>query len=265
MTGRAIEEGLRARVWRGTTYWSGRARLGDLGVFAKRFPSTVSGPPFVLVHGIGVSSRYFHPLAVALAEYGPVYLIDLPGYGAAPSARRDVSLGEHAAVLAELLEALGLVDPVLVGHSMGTQIVTRLAVDRPDVTDRLVLIGPTMDPAARTFLRASLRLGHDLLREPPLTNAIVVWDYIVRCGPVYYFRQLPHLLDDRIERRMPLLTARTLVLRGDRDPIAPAVWSRRLAELAPDGRFEEVEGAHVMMFTDPARAARLIEEHAAQR
>ncbi len=51
---------------------------------AGRTPSAAprdARPAFVLVHGIGVSSRYFHPVAAFLAEHGTVYAIDLPGYG----------------------------------------------------------------------------------------------------------------------------------------------------------------------------------------
>ncbi|HYO82090.1 MAG TPA: alpha/beta fold hydrolase [Bryobacteraceae bacterium] len=41
-------------------------------------------PPVVLVHGLGVSSRYMVPLACSLARHFPVYSPDLPGFGEAP-------------------------------------------------------------------------------------------------------------------------------------------------------------------------------------
>src|ERR1700760_3021969 len=106
-------------------YFTSRVLYDDLAVVTRRFPPVEGAPsegrPFVLVHGIGVSSRYFHPSAAQLAKYGTAYLVDLPGYGSAPNPHRDVSIANHADVLAKRLEAAGIDDPILVGHSMGTQ------------------------------------------------------------------------------------------------------------------------------------------------
>ena len=49
---------------------------------------------------------------------------------------------------------------------------------------------------------------------------ISVTDYLLRCWPPYLFIQLRHMLADRLEDRMPAIAARTLVITGDRDPIA---------------------------------------------
>jgi pimeloyl-ACP methyl ester carboxylesterase len=231
----------------------------------ERFPGSQPVPPdggpprsYVLVHGIGVSSRYFRPLAVELATTGAVYLVDLPGYGAAPNPRRDVTLADHAAVLASFLRATDLVNPVLVGHSMGTQIVSLLAARHPDVTDRIVVLAPTMEPAARTPARAIGRLLHDATRERPIVFWIAITDYLIRCGLPYLWRQMPHMLSDRIEERVGTNHAKTLVVNGDRDPIAPSGWARELGASDDDTTFHEVHGPHVIMHTDPAMIARHI-------
>lgn len=251
----------------GTTYTDRMARrrpfrkLAGLDVDLHVIKGPPNVRPFVLVHGIGVSSRYFGPMAKELSKHGTVYAVDLPGYGTAPDPRRDVELADHGAVISELVRELGLVNPVLVGHSMGTQIVTQLAVDDPTLTDRLVLMGTTMPPHLRTVPRASFALFKDILREPAHCNLVVMVDYFFRCGIPYYLRQLPKLLDDRIEDRLGDIRAKTLVIAGDRDPIAGDGWSLRVANTIPDGSFAEVEGAHVVMFTDPARVAALIADH----
>jgi pimeloyl-ACP methyl ester carboxylesterase len=255
-------EGERRRRRRGVEFFVRAERHADLAVCVKRFPTEVDGGPvFVLVHGIGVSSRYYHPVSAELAKRGEVYLVDLAGYGAAPNPRRDVSIADHSAVLGEFVESAGLANPVLVGHSMGTQVVSQLAVDRPDLTDRIVLIAPTIFPPERQLWRQALHLGDDILMEYPWVNGIVATDYFVRCGVPYFLAQSKHLLADRIEDRMPAVRARTLVLRGDHDPIVPRDWAREVARLAPDGRFEEVIGPHIVMWSDPVRTAELILGH----
>jgi len=249
------------------SFFTSQTLFDDLAVVIRRFPTREGvqkgGRPLVLVHGIGVSSRYFHPTAAELAKYATVYLVDLPGYGSAPNPRRDVAIADHAEVLAKFLGAAGIEHPVLVGHSMGTQVVTKLALDHPDVTDRLVLLAPTMDPDARTFWRASGRLLRDILtREPPQVNALVSIDYFFRCGIPYFLKQTKHLLADRIEDRLPVLDVTALVIRGDKDCICPPGWTREVAGILRHGRYAEVEGPHVIMFTDPKRIAELITEHA---
>jgi pimeloyl-ACP methyl ester carboxylesterase len=263
--GAVPESGYRARTTRGAAFFTSRREYEGLDAVIRRYPtSTEHGPVFVLVHGIGVSSRYFQPAAAELAKHGEVYLVDLPGYGSAPKTRRgrDVSIADHAAVLANVLRESELVDPLLVGHSMGSQVVSRLAVDSPEVSDRIVLMAPTLYPGYRTLGAAVARLLADIWREPLRVKAIAAVDYLVRCGIPYFLRQLPHLLEDRIEERLGDIRARTLVLRGDADVIVPVEWSRSLADLVPTGSFVEVAGPHVVMFTDPVSVAEAIAGHA---
>lgn len=245
------EDAYRVRRFRRATYFTSRQAFDDLTVVVRRFPGVAEGRAYLLVHGLGVSSRYFQPVAAELAKHGRVYLVDLPGYGSAPDPRRDVTLRDHARVLAAFLEASGLQDPVVVGHSMGAQVVARLAIDHPRAAGRIVLMAPTMPPEARTFWRATGRLLHDALREPPAVMWIAVTDYFIRTGLPYLLRQTPHMLRDRLEEDLPGLTTPTTIVNGDRDPIVPIEWAEATAGLIPGGRAEVVRGAHVIMYTDP--------------
>jgi pimeloyl-ACP methyl ester carboxylesterase len=244
---------------------SRRETFSDLTIDVTRLAgprSARAARPFVLVHGIGVSHRYFEPVARLLAHHGDVWLVDMPGYGTAPKPPINPSVADHARVLGEFLDRHGISRPVLVGHSMGAQFVTKLAEVRPEVTDRLVIIGPTTEAKARTPLRQGWRLFREFVIDPWRVKAVVGVDYLFRCGPSYYLKQLPLLFEDHIEKRMPLLTeARVLVMRGRNDPIAPRDWCRALAGSAFDGSFVEVAGPHVVMFTDPARVSQLLVQH----
>jgi len=260
--GPAGEELYRVRRVRGRQYFTSRQQHDDLTIVVERFPGPeqVATHTYVLVHGIGVSARYFHPLAAELSHIGRVYLVDLPGYGAAPNPRRDVTLADHAAVLAGFLREVDLRAPVLVGHSMGTQVVSVLAAAHPDVTDTVVMLAPTMVPSARKPWTAIGHLLHDATREPFRVWWISTVDYVVRCGLPYLMRQMPHMLRDRLEDRVPSHGARTLVINGDRDPIVPSEWAEELSRAHPHGEFREVRGPHVIMHTDPEMIARHITE-----
>lgn len=254
----------RARIVRGATFWTSRQVHEDLTIVVKRFgvrhEPIDTDRTFVLVHGIGVSSRYFQPLAAELAHLGAVYLVDLPGYGAAPDPRRDVTIAQHAAVLASLLRRSGLEGAVIVGHSWGCQVVSTLARDHPDVTDRIILMSPTMMPRARTFWRATRNLLQDAVREPPVVFGIAVTDYLVRCGLPYLLKQVPHMLQDAIETRVGTLRAKVLVVNGDRDPIVSPDWATDLSSLSADISYREVHGPHVIMHTEPEMIAEHVRE-----
>jgi pimeloyl-ACP methyl ester carboxylesterase len=266
--GPLAEDGYDTRRSRGAEFFTSRQQHEDLTVVVKRFPGRpgmdAATPPltFVLVHGLGVSSRYFEPLASELARRGRVYLLDLPGYGAAPNPKRPVTMTDHAGAVAAFLRESGIHDPVLVGHSMGTQVVAIVAEQDPDAASRIVLMSPTLEPVARTRARAIRNLLRDALREPLAVFGIAFVDYVVRCGPPYLFAQLDQMLADRIEERLPTLTSRTLVIAGDRDTIVSREWARSLSGLVPGAEFHEVHGPHVIMHTDPVMISKHIVDFA---
>ncbi|MFW6188751.1 MAG: alpha/beta fold hydrolase [Actinomycetota bacterium] len=212
-------------------------------------------PPVVLVHGIGMSGACFLRLAEELAATHDVYALDLPGYGTAPNPERPLSVPELGHVVAGAVAALGLTAPVVVGQSMGCQIVVDTVGDHPGLCSGYVLVGPTVDPRARSLPGQGWRLLRDMLREPLPTGALVLRDYL-RMGPVRYLRTTRHMLRDRIEQDVRGCTVPGLVVRGQRDPVAPRRWARHLARTAPDARFLEIPGApHNAQHTHPGELA----------
>ncbi|TBN57011.1 alpha/beta hydrolase [Glaciihabitans arcticus] len=253
------------RRFRGATFYTSRDTFNELAIAVQRFPASSTGGRntapinYVLVHGIGVSARYFQPLARELAKRGTVWLVDLPGYGSAPNPKRDVSIRDHAEVVAAFLARSGIENPVVVGHSMGCQVVSELALLHPELVDSIALLAPTIERGERRLLTQATRLGLDMLREPLRANWVVLTDYLFRCGLPYYLRQLPHLLGDAIEDRLPSITAKAVVIAGHRDLVVPPTWAAEVAALLPNGELAIVEGPHVIMFTDPISIAAVLE------
>ncbi|MBN8882934.1 MAG: alpha/beta fold hydrolase, partial [Salana multivorans] len=105
---------------------------------------------YVLVHGLGVSSEYFEPIAARLARTGTVHLLDLPGFDGVPHHGRRLGIGGYADVVAAWVRREGLADPVLVGHSMGAQVVVEVLARYPDLATRAVLVGPPVNASERS-------------------------------------------------------------------------------------------------------------------
>jgi pimeloyl-ACP methyl ester carboxylesterase len=211
----------------------------------------------VLVHGIGSSSQYWSQTARVLAAERQVLSVDLPGFGRSTPVPRALSISEHADALGTFLEEQGARGALLVGHSMGCQVVVDLVRQDPGASRGLVLVGPTADRTARTPLRQGWRLLRSSAREPWALTAVQVRSFLA-CGPRTYLGTVAPVLADRIEDHLPEVHVPTLLVRGEHDTVAPAAWLEHLADLTPRAATAEIAGAHhVAQWTHPQRLAGL--------
>ncbi len=101
-----------------------------------------SGPAVVLVHGFGGHTFSYRHLIPDLAKDHRVVAIDLKGFGYSERPQKsDYSLGAQARLVVRLMDTLRIESAALVGHSMGGEVVMRVAARYPDRVERLVLAG----------------------------------------------------------------------------------------------------------------------------
>lgn len=211
----------------------------------------------VLVHGIGMGRKVFADLARRLAPHGRVIAIDQPGYGEAPEPPRTPTMERTADLVAAYLRKIDRGPVILLGHSMGTQVVTEVAVRHPDAVSRLVLVAPTVDRRHRRAVSQLVRLGIDLVGESPKVLLLGAREYL-RAGP-HLRRKMAAMLRHRPEDAYPRVTAPALVLRGERDRVAPPSWCAEAVAALPDARSQEIAGhGHETLIRDAGPAARAI-------
>jgi pimeloyl-ACP methyl ester carboxylesterase len=220
------------------------------------------GPDYVLVHGLGMAHEYWDGLADELETTGTVYALDLPGFGDAPEPAEPLGMPESGELIAELIAGEGLDRPVLIGHSTGAQAAAETAARHPELVDRLVLIGPTVNPRERTLAKQTARFLQDVAVLNPKVFAQGVASY-AEAGPGWYVRNLRPMLEHRIELVLPAIAVPTLVIRGEHDRIVPRYWAEEVAALVPDGRYAEVPGrGHETMVLAGPQVGELIARHA---
>jgi pimeloyl-ACP methyl ester carboxylesterase len=225
-------------------------RLHDLG--AGR------GRPVVFVHVLGGSSRSLIPLLTALAPFYDGHAVDLPGHGSSDNPARVLDIPGLADALAGWVEAAGLHGAAVVGTSTGCQVVADCAARHPQLLGPVVLISPTVDPAARGAVRQLVRLARTGLRADVTQVPLLLGD-AARAGWWRVARTFRHLLADRIESKLPDISQPTLIIRGSADPIVPQRWAEQASAMLPDGRWESVAGgAHAVHYTFPQAVGLLI-------
>lgn len=196
----------------------------------------------VLIHGIGMGRKVFADLTRRLEDEALVVALDLPGYGDAPEPPRTPTMERMGDLVAAYLRHLDRGPVVMIGHSMGTQVVTEVAVRHPQTVDRLVLVAPTVDRGARRALTQLLRLGRDLIGESGKVLLAGTREYL-RAGPNLR-RKMRAMLVHRPEDAYPRITAPTLVIRGELDLVVPRAWTDEVTAAIPGATSFEVEGHH---------------------
>jgi pimeloyl-ACP methyl ester carboxylesterase len=99
------------------------------------------GPVVLLVHGMAGSSATWNHVMPALAERFTIVAPDLLGHGESAKPRGEYSLGAHANVLRDVLNALGHDRATFVGQSLGGGVIMQMAYQFPERCERMVLVG----------------------------------------------------------------------------------------------------------------------------
>ncbi|MBY8873875.1 alpha/beta fold hydrolase [Micromonospora sp. PLK6-60] len=120
-----------------------------------------AGRPLVLLHGSYGTGETFAPILPALAARRRVVAVDLQGHGRTADVDRPLRYESLADDVAALIRRLGLVEPDLMGYSLGGAVALRTAIRHPGLPRRLVVVSaPCKRAGWRPAVLAALA-GHD--------------------------------------------------------------------------------------------------------
>ena len=167
------------------------------------------------------------PLGEAFRLVAP----DLPGFGHSDAPTRPWGTGEYAEAMAELMERMGAPAPLL-GHSFGGRIALRVAVERPQLVRRLVLVAtPGVRLVSwRTRLR---RLMYRALRPLPWSRRLGSPDWR-RAGPLR--STLVRVVEEDLSGLLPRVGAPVLLVWGERDREVPLRVGQAMGQRLPQAR-----------------------------
>ena len=244
-----------------TSVWTAVARKGrrPLRIHALQGgDASVVTTTAVLVHGYGIGSSYFVPLAARLSERLHVLVPELPGHGISDHDTDPLTIVELAGALAAWMDARGARGVLMIGQSRGCQVIAEVAARRPELAARVVLIGPMSDPRGRSMRHLLVCGVLTVVFERPSLVVRALLDYR-RAGLRVLAHELRELLSHRIEDVLPRVSAPACVIRGARDRFVPQRWADTVATLLRAPAAVSVPGCgHAVQYGDPARVARIV-------
>lgn len=249
----------------------------EVNGFPCRVWSKGSGPKVGFLAGLGGLPRWL-PVLDALARTRTVIAPSLPGYpgGATGHTALDTHLDWVLAVR-QILDRAGLAGADLVGASVGGSFAAEMAAIFPASVKRLVLIAPfglfdEAEPAADPWgqrrdavagLMCADPKNWERLVAPPEGANSVEWPIEMVRAAEAAARAFWPLGATGLEKRLPLITAPTLVLWGNQDRVLPASYAGKIAAgIGGTARVEKIHGAGHLAYLDrPEEVARAVLTH----
>jgi pimeloyl-ACP methyl ester carboxylesterase len=277
--------------WRKHQRWvtvAGRpVNVVDLG------PEGEPAGTIVWIHGLGGSWQNWLENLPVLARTHRCIAMDLPGFGTSPMPAERISITGYAAVVDELLRSLGVTRAVVVGNSMGGFVGAEIAIRFGTWVEKLVLVsaaGLTIEHqrheralrvlrlvggvvalgagrmAAHAELLASRRRPRGALMSAVATHADqlpppLVAEQLRGLGKPGFVDALDAMTTYPIRDRLDAITAPTLVVWGEDDPLVPVRDAWVFGELIGDARVVVFgDTGHIAMLERPEAFNALVRE-----
>lgn len=232
---------------------------------------SATGQPLLFLHGYSDSWRSWEPILPLLPARLHAYALTLRGHGDSERPAQGYGQRDFAADVVAFMDTLGIDQATLVGHSMGSFIAQKVAVDQPERVAGLVLVGsgPSMVGNSavlelnKTVQRLTDPVDPDFVREFQLSTAAghVPMDYLeivvaesLKMPAHVWHEALSNLLEEDHHRDLHRLTMPTLILWGEEDGILDREAQETLVALLANATLEVyLQTGHALHWEQPQR------------
>ena len=226
-----------------------------------------TGPPLVLLHGFGMDRSIWEDLVESQLGDQQVILPDLRGHGESDAPEGPYSMSLMAADLGYLLDALGIEQAIVCGHSMGGYVALAFAELHPHLLAGLGLIttnaqaDPEEKRAGRFTLidqvreRGSVAVAESLAPRLSSNPAVMqqAQHLISSIAPQGLIGALAGMAErpDRTDL-LPQVNVPTLVVAGEVDQITDFKTAKAMADVLPQGEFLGIPGVGHLPMSEAA-------------
>ncbi len=248
----------------------------EVNGFPCRVWSKGQGPRLGFLAGLGGLPRWL-PFLDELARSRTVIAPSLPGY---PGATGHTVLDTHLdwiLAVRQLLEKAGLAGADLVGASVGGAFAAEMAAIFPASVGKLVLIAPfglfdEAEPAADPWAQRRDAVAGLMCAEPAKWEEMVAppdgansveWPIEMVRASEAAARAFWPLGNTRLDKRLGLIAAPTVILWGEKDRVLPPSYAKKIAAAIGKGsRVETIpEAGHLAYLDKPGPVAKAVLAH----
>jgi pimeloyl-ACP methyl ester carboxylesterase len=233
-----------------------------------------AGVPVVLLHGVTDSWRSFEPVLPYLPRSIRAFALTQRGHGDASRPATGYHPRDFAADVAAFLDCQGLESAVVAGHSMGSTVALRFALDYPERTRGLVPMGAFVRYQTNSAITEFWETVVSGLEDPIDRDIAVEFQESTLAGPIspsfletaideslkvparVWRDAFAGLLDDEHVARLESIAAPTLLIWGDQDAFVPESDQETLLATIAGSHLEIYRGTgHAVHWEEPARFA----------
>ena len=231
-----------------------------------------SGTPVMLIAGLAGTGATWGPQRALFAKRHKVIIPDHRGTGRSTHTPKHMTISQHAADFARIIETLGVGPVHCIGSSTGGAITQALALDHPALVKTATIASSwsQVDPFFRrqfeararmvqgAGIRAATEMGALFLFDPrfQMTNDAVVRGWVdiatknASIPEIAVARMEMILAHDRLED-LPRIKCPTLVIVGEADFCTPPHLSEQMAAAIPGAEFAKLPGGHFFFMERP--------------
>ncbi len=231
------------------------------------------GIPVLLLHGVSDSWRSFEWMLPYLPPEVDAYAISVRGHGGSDKPSHGYEMQDFARDIDGFMQRLGIPTAVVVGHSMGSAVALRLALDYPARVRGLVLMGamaswganPPVQEVAETVTSFSDTVDPAFIREFQLSTVATPVPGIIEVAvdeslrvPVHVWKEaFAGIVHFDVTRDLSRITVPTLLMWGGKETFATRHAQEELLRGMKAARLVVFEHAgHAVHWEEPARVAR---------
>ena len=201
--------------------------------------------PLVFLHGWGQNMEMMRLVAEPLIDNYYIIMLDLPGFGLSEEPKNKVTLDDYVMTIKSLLDDLGIVKPILIGHSFGGKIALLYASKHP--TSKLIVFGSPFDASDQSLSLkvkilkkiATIKFLNDLAEL--MKNYIGSSDY--RSATPTMRKVLTSTINTDLTNQVSKINCPTLIVWGSDDLAVPLRKAYELEKLIKDAAVIVYQGA----------------------
>lgn len=223
------------------------------------------GRPLVVLHGWGSNLNSFAMILPELSKKYKIYLLDLPGFGKTQAPKTDWHVADYVLFVEEFLEKFNLHKSHFLGHSFGARVLIKLAAQKPELCEKLILTGAAGIKPSKTLkqhlLKAIAKTGKLFLSVPLLKKLKPYFqkklyqfngsDDYLQAGNLR--QTFLNIINEDLTPFLNLIITPTLLIWGENDQDTPLSDAKKMQKIIPHSQLKIIPGAGHYAFIDQPR------------